>query len=254
MKKIKFKKKETIIIGSILLIIVLTIGYFTYKRMGHTSNRVYLDCSSLYPSVGEKRYYLTADYKWKGTTKIKTKFIMRYEGVEFKNKVPTEYGNPVQIGTNKYLIFIYNMTDTIIINRQNLYMHKFKRHPFKQIKKEIFNNDKIKDSLIDKYLKELGTPEENYSYKKFLKNSREWGDQLSSLVWSNELDTYKSIVPMPSVRTGENYEKWRNKEWRARFPYWTSRDHPNAYILETFGQIQMLQCKKTKPKKIKKQI
>ena len=125
MKKIKFKKKETIIIGSILLLIILIVGYFTYKRMGLTSNRIYLDCSSLYPSVGEKRYYSTADYKWKGTTKIKTKFIMRYEGVEFKNKVPTEYANPIQISTNKYLIFIYNMTDTIIINRQNLYNLNF---------------------------------------------------------------------------------------------------------------------------------
>lgn len=248
MNKIKIKKKETIIIGSILLIIVLTIGYFTYKRMGHTSNRVYLDCSSLYPSVGEKRYYLTADYKWKGTTKIKTKFIMRYEGVEFKNKVPTEYGNPVQIGTNKYLIFIYNMTDTIIINRQNLYMHKFKRHPFKQIKKEIFNNNKIKDSLIDKYLKELGTPEENYSYKKYIEDFKKWGE-------AYPLDNYISLVPKPNVYTLESYEKWVDDEWRARFPYWTSGvSPPKTHLKEIFGQIQMLQCKKTKPKKIKKQI
>ena len=54
------------------------------------------------------------------------------------------------------------MRDTIIINRQNLFMHKFKRHPFKKIKKEIFKNNTIKDSLIDKYLKELGSPEKIY--------------------------------------------------------------------------------------------
>ena len=44
MKKLKLKKKNIIIISCLVLVTVLVAGYFTYKRMGITMNKVHLGC------------------------------------------------------------------------------------------------------------------------------------------------------------------------------------------------------------------
>ena len=44
MKKLKLKKKNIIIISCLVLVAVLVAGYFTYKRMGITMNKVHLVC------------------------------------------------------------------------------------------------------------------------------------------------------------------------------------------------------------------
>ncbi len=44
MKKLKLKKKNIIIISCLVLVTVLVAGYFTYKRMGITMNKVHLVC------------------------------------------------------------------------------------------------------------------------------------------------------------------------------------------------------------------
>ena len=44
MKKLKLKKKNIIIISCLVLVAVLVAGYFTYKRMGITMNKVHLGC------------------------------------------------------------------------------------------------------------------------------------------------------------------------------------------------------------------
>jgi len=49
MKKLKLKKKNIIIISCLVLVTVLVAGYFTYKRMGITMNKIHLECNSRYP-------------------------------------------------------------------------------------------------------------------------------------------------------------------------------------------------------------
>ena len=249
MKKLKLKKKKIIIISCLVLATVLVAGYFTYKRMGIVMNKVHLECTNQYPAVDINRYYQTADYKWKGTTKIKSTFILRFTDKSFEEKVPTHYANPLEHASKKYLIFIYNTNDTIIINRYDLFMHKFIKRNSKQIMKAIFK-DKYgkKDSHIDDYLKEVGTPEEIYSYKIYQKKRDEWHKIKLN-------DDYVDLVPKilyskPNEWTTESYGKWETAEWKARFPYWSNRGTPTAYLY----QIEMYQCKKTRPIKIERKI
>ena len=235
-----------LIIGGLVLATVLVAGYFTYKRMGITMNKVHLECTSLYPVANINRYYQTADYKWKGTTKIKSTFILRFTDKTFEEKVPTEWANPLEHASKKYLIFIYNTNDTIIINRYDLYMHKFIKTNSKIIMKEIFKDFyNKKDSHIDKYLQELGTPHEIYEYKNHMKKFEKWRKELTN-------DDYVSIIPKPKEWTAESYEKWSEAEYRARFPYQALIKAPRAYW-SIYG-VEMYQCKKTKPIKIERKI
>ena len=212
-------------------------------------NKVHLECTSQYPAWDINKYYQTADFKWRGTTKIKSTFILRFKDKSFDEKVLTEWANPLEHASKKYLIFIYNTNDTIIINRYNLFMHKFIKRNSKQIMKEIFK-DKYgkKDSHIDDYLKEVGMPEELYSYKKHQKEVEEWNKIKLN-------DDYVDLVPKilyskPNEWTVESYGKWETAEWKARFPYWSNREVPKAH----FYKIEMYQCQKTKPIKIKRKI